>query len=71
MNVKEIVEKYLKENGYDGLFHEGDCGCEVGDLAPCDGSALDCEPGYKIDGCSSECGAGCEFHFGPKKPGGK
>ena len=33
MNVKEIVKKYLDENGFDGLcgFH---CGCEKDDLAP-------------------------------------
>ncbi len=46
MNVKEITEQYLKANGYDGLYNEnGECGCERGDLMPCDCSGIeDCEP---------------------------
>jgi hypothetical protein len=27
MTVKEIVKKYLEENGYDGLWDEEDCRC--------------------------------------------
>lgn len=46
MNVKEITEQYLKANGYDGLYNENcECGCERGDLMPCDCSGIeDCEP---------------------------
>ena len=49
MSVKEIIEKYLKENGYDGLFNnEYDlCGCGLDDLCPCNGDILTCQPAYK------------------------
>jgi len=63
MTVKEIVEEYLDENGYDGLysddscFGEDACGCRSDDLFPCDdmenwGNPARCKPGYKklIDG---------------------
>ena len=45
-NVREIVEQYLKENGYDGLYNEiGECGCPCDDLMPCDnGGMYECEP---------------------------
>lgn len=46
--VRKILTDYLKENGFDGLTYPGECGCEIGDLAPCDNLRLDCEPGYKI-----------------------
>lgn len=59
MNVREIIELWLREHGYDGLcgddsFGEG-CGCVIGDLMPCDSSGLKCKPGYKIT-CNKECG---------------
>jgi len=54
MTVKEIIVKYLKENGYDGLRHpDGECGCEINDLGPCDGTLDNCEPGYKV---KCDCG---------------
>ena len=45
MNVREIVKKYLKKNGYDGLYCEA-CGCYLSDLMPCENNSSDCEPGY-------------------------
>ena len=49
MNVKEIVQKYLQENGYDGLCDEWhECGCQINDLMPCGEYCGDCIPGYKI-----------------------
>jgi len=46
MNVLEMVGKYLEENGFDGLFNrDGECACEMGDLAPCDQVGADCEAG--------------------------
>jgi hypothetical protein len=38
-NCKEIIEKHLKDNGFDGLVHlDTECGCHMGDdgLALCD-----------------------------------
>lgn len=46
MKVKEIVEKYLRENGYEGLFAPGECACIISELMPCERvSALYCQPG--------------------------
>lgn len=48
MNVYGIVEKYLKDNGYDGLCTD-DCGCHLDDLMPCcSEGAMDCVSGYKM-----------------------
>jgi len=63
MVVKDIVSKYLKDNGYEGLFNESeDCGCELSDLMPCDEPRPDCEPGFKMV-CESNCGDHY-FHVG-------
>jgi len=45
MILKNIVKKYLTENGYDGLC-DGDCGCRKNDLFPCGGDPGRCVPGY-------------------------
>ena len=50
MNVKEIVVKYLEDNGYDGLYTE-DSGCRGSDLMPCLGvlefrAMANCQAGY-------------------------
>ena len=56
MDCKQIIKKYLKENGYDGLVDcENECGCELGNLMPCDGVIMDCEPGYKGPDLSGDC----------------
>lgn len=57
MKVKEIIKKYLIENGYDGLYGD-DCGCDLDDLIPCDNDCSMCEPGYK-----HKCPEGHEFDF--------
>lgn len=69
MNSREIIRKYLKENNYDGLFCDGECGCQIDDLFPCWDGGLDCEPGYKIecnkdDDCPICCGG--DWHIGLK-----
>lgn len=48
MEVKEIVKKYLEDNGYGGLYDGEECGCEVEDLAPCGEMPDTCIAGYKI-----------------------
>lgn len=45
MTLKTIVKKWLKENGYDGLYI-GECGCRRNDLFPCGADPGLCEPGY-------------------------
>ncbi|MCK4827882.1 hypothetical protein KA005_69780, partial [bacterium] len=48
MECSEIVEKYLKENKYHGLFNvDYECACAVIDLGPCnEGIKADCSTGY-------------------------
>lgn len=69
--VMDIVKKFLKDNGFDGLFNvNGECACDVKSLCPCDGEITECEPGYRIEGCI--CGQGCDYHIVRDKPeGGK
>lgn len=50
MNCKSIIEKHLKDNGFDGLVHvDTECGCYMGDagLAICGCYYDECEPAYK------------------------
>ena len=54
MNIREIVQDWLKEHGYGGLYCEGsECGCPIDNLMDCGGpmntwpSITDCHPGYK------------------------
>ena len=49
MNVKEIIQAWLKTNGYDGLYHDYlECGCTIDDLMPCNSCLDECEPGYDL-----------------------
>ena len=64
-NVHEIVEAWLKENGYTGLCTEG-CGCVAGDLFPCEGGlSYNCCPGY-----AGKSGTVYETEAGAKKDKG-
>ena len=70
MTVIDIVLKYLKDNGYDGLLdRHGECGCEIDDLAPCGEMQETCEAGYQAI-CSDKCdhGTGCDWHIQRDKP---
>ena len=73
MTVKEIVEKYLKDNGYTGLVNsDGECGCEIDDLFPCGELYPECcEPGYKCPAKPDETEAGFDWMITTKKPEGK
>ena len=65
MTVKEIVQEYLKQNGYEGLFCD-ECGCEIDDLMPCDSPIMDCKAGYKGECPGGEICDGfpeCKFHI--------
>ena len=58
--VFEIVEAHLIANGFDGLYSPSECGCKLGDLAPCGEMKGDCEPGYL-----QECDCGDhDWHIG-------
>lgn len=77
MNLRQITEAWLKEDGYDGLYSTGiECGCHIGDLMPCDEPDPEhCEPGYQSpcpgpEDCeNAAAGTGCGPHMGPKKGG--
>ena len=70
MNVREIVEQWLKEHGYDGLYNSecDSCACLLDNLAECDQIDNGCSAGYKVpcDGTLPNCP--CSFHVTPKKP---
>lgn len=77
MVVKEIIEEYLKANGYGGLVDNDACGCFDDDLFPCEGPCQGCVPAYKVkahcDDCESrsECDNaefGVEYCLTTKKP---
>ncbi len=47
--VEEIVNDYLKANGYDGLYHTGaGCQCTAGGLALCAQISPSCQAGYLV-----------------------
>jgi len=51
MTVKEIVQAYLKANGFDGLCYDK-CGCD-GSM-PCGENVIDCKPAVikPCEGCA-------------------
>ena len=64
--VQTILEAWLKEHGYDGLYNDdADCACQRTDIAPCGAIGRDCAPGYKAP-CGDECG---HHHFHIEKEG--
>ena len=44
--VRDIIEKYLRANGYDGLAYDG-CGCGIDELMMCESPFEHCQPAYK------------------------
>jgi len=57
---KEIIKKWLKDNGFDGLYNPDiPCGCKADDLIPGECDITNCKAGYleevkNSDNC--ECG---------------
>ncbi len=46
--VREIVQEWLEDHGYDGLVADGGvCGCLTDNLIPCDEPCETCIAGYK------------------------
>lgn len=48
MDCLQIVRKYLDENGFDGLYSENECACQLSDLVACANDFSECKPGYKV-----------------------
>jgi hypothetical protein len=75
MNIRDIVENYLKTNGYTGLVNqEIPCGCVLGDLAICDGECMnleECDAGYVhyCDDCPKEIQEECRVDDCPSVGG--
>ena len=71
MTLLEIVEKHLKDGGYDGLYNPGECSCKSGDLWPCDSPQGHCEPGYLRLADPDESDSGFDWFIGQDKPEAK
>jgi hypothetical protein len=54
MTVRDIVKKYLEDNGYDGLAIN-ECGCGLGDLMPCDNASPYCVPAKRFKCNRADC----------------
>jgi len=68
VNVRDIVEAWLKTNGYDGLYCDMECACKLDDLFSCDEvDPGQCHPGY-LGSCPEDCG--CKgFHICKEREG--
>lgn len=77
MIVKDILKKWLKDNGYDGLCAR-ECGCGLREFMPCSCDGIqDCRPAYFAP-CSRqrrrtcELGGDCPSYivgcYSPRKP---
>ena len=50
MDLIQIVEYWLRANGYDGLcLPEHGCACLIEDLAPCMAMSERCQPGRRVN----------------------
>lgn len=49
-DIAEVIEKAIKEGGYDGLYNEdAECACQKNDLWPADCIGLGCKLGVFVD----------------------
>lgn len=63
--IIEIVEQYLRANGYDALVRpEYECGCSLDDLAPCGQIHEHCQAAYRWTCDKCELNGDCEFQEG-------
>jgi len=46
LTVRDIMETWLRDNGYDGLAYDG-CGCGIDELMMCESPCEQCRPAYK------------------------
>ena len=63
MTVLDIVTAYLKQHGFDGLYSDGECACNLDNLAPCGESFSRCWPGYQLP---CDCGDH-DWHIGERE----
>ena len=49
VDVGDTLRKYLKKNGFDGIYNPEECSCLIDDLQPCDGRMINCIPGVISD----------------------
>ena len=57
MTVKEIIIKYLKDNGFGGLCNNDEgCCCAMNEMCSL-GDSYDCKPAYlrKVADCKTKC----------------
>lgn len=67
-DVEDIIKQWLKDNGYDGLFHENDCGCWMDRFRPCGESMAECVPGHKYKCTDQDSEFFDAWCIGPKEP---
>lgn len=60
--VTDMINTYLADHEYDGLYLEGECACMIYDLAPCGQIQLECQAGYLGPGEGD-----CEFSIGAER----
>ena len=69
MTVIEIVCEYLKREGFDGLYNvDGECGCLIAHMEPCEEMRSDCKPGYKHPCIGGDCDGDYEWSIEKEKP---
>lgn len=47
-DVHDLVAEGLNSNGYDGLYYDGECSCQISNLATCGEFNSSCTAGYKV-----------------------
>jgi hypothetical protein len=65
MTFEDLIMKYAKQNGFDGLVGEG-CGCSIAHPMPCGGDGFECSFGYvcPCDTCEEDLRTNCAAYNG-------